>query len=113
MNASAAIANVTTTTATSADLPRYGRDRPRLQLLVREETGSGYRAGDSSRRRPTPLADEPETVSDWGQVHARIVELAGARAVHERELCRWLLAAERLGVHGRAGYASLREYAGR
>src|SRR5690606_36922214 len=29
------------------------------------------------------------------------------------ELCRWLLAAERLGVHTRAGYASLREYADR
>src|SRR5690606_3494799 len=31
------------------------------------------------------------------------------RAAHERELCRWLLAAERLEVHRRAGYASLAE----
>ncbi len=113
MNASTAIAPVTTTTATSGDAPRYGRDRPRLQLLAREETGSGYRAGDSSPRLPSPPADEPETVADWSQVHARVVELGAARAVHERELCRWLLAAERLGVHAHAGYASLREYASR
>jgi len=35
------------------------------------------------------------------------------RAAHERELCRWLLAAERLAVPTRAGYGSLREYVAR
>ena len=55
----------------------------------------------------------PETVGDWRLVHARVVELGAVRAGHEREICRWLLAAERLGVHTRAGHASLREYAER
>ena len=56
---------------------------------------------------------EPEQVTDWSLVHRRIVSLAATRAAHERELCRWLLAAERLEVHRRAGYASLAEYAER
>ena len=94
--------------ARTAKEPRYRRDRPRLLLLVREEIGSDYQR--SPRPSPAP-AEEPETVSDWGRVHARIVELGVERAVGERELCRWLCAAERLGVHARAGYASLREYA--
>jgi hypothetical protein len=107
-------AAVTTATgAITADAPSHYRHRPRLVLLAREETGSNYRARPSSHRPPSPPADEPETVSDWSRVHARIVELGAARASHERELCRWLLAAERLGVHARAGYASLREYASR
>ena len=55
----------------------------------------------------------PEQVSDWGLVHERIVGLGKDRAKHERELCRWLLAAERLGVHARMGCASLNEYAER
>jgi Holliday junction resolvase RuvA-like protein len=74
-------------------------------LLAREEPSS-YRAGE-----PPPV--EPETASDWAEVHDRIVTLGGDRARHERDLCRWLLAAERLGVHKRAGHASLREYADR
>ncbi|MBW2455833.1 MAG: hypothetical protein JRI68_15055 [Deltaproteobacteria bacterium] len=107
----------------------YRHGRPRL-LLVRDDAGSGSPVGEQA----APSADEPETVSDWSRVHARIAELGAARAHHERELCRslrsrfgvptrafgarhpctrWLLAAERLGVHARAGYASLREYAGR
>jgi hypothetical protein len=46
-------------------------------------------------------------------VHERIVCLAAERAALERELCRWLRAAERLAVHVRTGYASLHEYAER
>jgi hypothetical protein len=46
-------------------------------------------------------------------VHKRIVQLAVVRAAHERELCRWLLEAERLVIHLHAGYASLSEYADR
>jgi hypothetical protein len=49
----------------------------------------------------------------WPTVHERLLGLGKARAGHEREVCRWLLAAQRLGVHARAGYASLREYAER
>ncbi len=64
--------------------------------------------------RPKPIPPtEPETVSDWALAHARIVALGKERAGHEREVCRWLSCAERLGVHARAGYASLREYAER
>ena len=104
---------VAVTGAAAAEAPSQYRHRPRLVLLAREQTGPGYRAGDGSPHTPSPPEGAPETVSDWGRVHARIVELGAARARHERELCRWLLAAERLGVHARAGYASLREYADR
>ena len=55
----------------------------------------------------------PEAASDWASVHEALVGLARRRAAHERDTCRWLLAAERLGVHARAGHASLREYAER
>src|SRR5690606_33056415 len=50
---------------------------------------------------------------DWDVVHKRVVALAADRARHERELCRWLVAAARLGVAKRAGYGSFREYADR
>src|SRR5688572_18940084 len=71
-----------------------------------------------TRRHPVVLlrareSVAPEHVSDWSRVHERIVALRTERAGHEREVCRWLLAAERLGVHVRAGYANLREYADR
>jgi len=112
--------------ASTSHTPTYANGQPRL-WLVREETGSGYqpdvrtRRGDKVAGLPmAPLeqsggcpGDDPETVSDWNRVHARVVELGAERARHERELCRWLLAADRLGVHGRAGYASLHEYAAR
>jgi hypothetical protein len=75
-------------------------------LVAREEPGQGY-------GRPREASPEPENIGDWRQVHARVVALGAERAGHEREICRWLLAAERLGVHARAGYASLREYAER
>jgi len=61
-----------------------------------------------------PCADNrPESASDWKTVHERLGALGKDRAAHERELGRWLLAAERLGAHARAGFASLREYAER
>jgi hypothetical protein len=41
------------------------------------------------------------------------MRLAAERAAHEREVCRWLLAAERVAVHTFVGYASLAEYADR
>jgi len=93
-------------------MPRYQPGRPHL-WLVREDTGPGYQQGSRSSPSPAAVGDKPETIADWKRVHQHIAELGVARASHERELCRWLLAAERLGVHLRAGYASLREYAGR
>ncbi|MEJ7735506.1 MAG: hypothetical protein WKG00_40755, partial [Polyangiaceae bacterium] len=57
----------------------------------------------------SPPVLEPEAASDWTRVHERLVSLGEARAAHERDVCRWLLAAQRLGVHARAGYASLAE----
>ena len=93
-------------------MPRYQPGRPHL-WLVREDTGPGYQQGSRSSPSPAAVGDKPETIADWKRVHQRIAELGAARASHERELCRWLLAAQRLGVHVRAGYASLREYAGR
>jgi hypothetical protein len=79
-------------------------------LLVREEHGAGFASCAPSSRRPEL---EPETILDWCQVHERIVLLGAERAAHEREVCRWLRAAERLAVHARAGHASLHEYAER
>jgi hypothetical protein len=56
---------------------------------------------------------EPEEAMDWRLIHDRIVVLGAERATRERELCRWLRAAERLAVHTRVGMASLAEYAER
>ena len=72
------------------------------RLVVREDIASD----EGARRRP-------ETTSHWPSVHERLVALGRERAAHERDVCRWLLAAQRLAVHTRAGYASLREYAER
>jgi hypothetical protein len=81
------------------------RNPPTPLLRVCEET-SAYDA--------TPPPDvTPESASEWTQVHDQILHLAIDRARHERDLCRWLLAAERLAVPTRAGHASLREYADR
>jgi hypothetical protein len=92
----------------NAPLSIYRIDRrPQLALLFAREETSPY--GDASEGSTL----EPEAACDWTEVHERIVALRAVRAAHERELCRWLLAAERLGVHARAGYASLREYADR
>ncbi|MEJ7735347.1 MAG: hypothetical protein WKG00_39950, partial [Polyangiaceae bacterium] len=78
-------------------------------LLLRERTDDD--AGPKGRRAPATASPvlEPETAADWTSVHERLVSLGKARAAHEREVCRWLLAAQRLGVHARAGYASLAE----
>ena len=89
-------------------------------LIAREErlpcspTRSSYRS-DGPGPGPAPRCDaapgtEADRVLDWRLVHARIVLLGRERAMHERELGRWLRAAERLAVHVRAGYASLGEY---
>ena len=89
---------------TTTNLSSYRRDRPRLLLLVREETRSDYQANGRSPRPSSPLPeDEPETVADWSRVHARIVELSAERALRERELCR----SPRCRAAGcaRAGYA--------
>src|SRR6476660_8055645 len=77
--------------------------RAPLTLLAREEVSSS--CGDRSA--------EPETITKWQDVHERIVALGKERAGHERQVCRWLLCAERLGVFARCGHASLREYAER
>jgi 5-methylcytosine-specific restriction endonuclease McrA len=95
---------------------RYRVPRPVL-LLVRDD---GARApalapGCRPHRQPpcAPSLPEPEAATSWCEVHERIVCLAAERAALERELCRWLRAAERLAVHVRTGYASLHEYAER
>ncbi len=98
----------------------YGNPIAVRLLFAREETSGAY---GSAADEQTPLsshtasaqADDltPESVSDWARVHERVVQLGVDRAAHERELCRWLLAAERLAVPVRAGYASLHEYAER
>ncbi len=59
------------------------------------------------------LPAEPETTNEWIRAHQRITALGRERAGHERQVCRWLLCAERLGVFVRCGFASLREYAER
>jgi hypothetical protein len=91
-------------------LTRYRQHRS-LTLLAREDVSSYASAGETAQAVPPKL--EPETAVDWILVHERIVTLGKERALHEREVCRWLCCAERLGVHARAGYASVREYAER
>lgn len=83
--------------ATVYDLSRHLREA-RL-LVVREEASPPYGADDEA--------------ADWKHVDTRIIELGVERAAHEREVCRWLVEADRLGVPGRLGLASLREYAER
>jgi hypothetical protein len=68
---------------------------------------------DSSASQPAQTIAEPEKVADWKQVHEHLLQLRKNRAAHERDVCRWLCAAERLGAHACAGYASLCEYADR
>jgi hypothetical protein len=111
--------HTTLATCRATGEPSYRRHRPAVLLLVREQTGSERYQPDRSAQRPAvaepdpPPEPEPDSVSDWVVVHERIVELSAKRACVERQLCRWLLAAERLGVHARTGYSSLREYASR
>ena len=87
----------------------YRIGRPAL-LVVREQRGAAYGSTEPSRLAASSV---PENVSNWSEVHERIVALGAQRALHERELCRWLRAAERLAVHARTGHASLHEYAER
>jgi hypothetical protein len=85
---------------------RYRVPAPVVLFALEEQgSGEGYRG-----RGRSEAALEAETASDWCRVHERIVGLAAERAAHERELCRWLRAAERLGVHARTGYGSMHEY---
>ena len=88
------------------------RIRPPVLLLVRDER-IPEGAPSSARNAGWGTSPDPETISDWCQVHERMVGLGAERAAHERELCRWLRAAERLGVHARTGHGSLHEYAER
>jgi hypothetical protein len=71
---------------------------PRL-FLVREDVN--------------PETITPETVADWTVAHECLVALGAERTSRERDVCRWLLAAERLGIASRSGMASLKEYAER
>ena len=71
-------------------------------------------------REPVPMARQEVAGKagygaepDWKHVDARIVALGVERSAHEREVCRWLVEAERLGVPARLGFASLKEYAAR
>ena len=97
----------------SASGRTYPQARPVPLLLLRELTvdDSGAEA-----RAPAPSGASttaPEAASDWKQVHGQLVSLGKTRAAHEREVCRSLLAALRLGVHARVGYASHVELAER
>src|SRR5687767_13636158 len=66
----------------------------RLPRRARGDDGlSGYTAGPGHHDQ---LLGRPRSP----------VELARARATSERDVCRWLLAAERIGAHARAGFAS-------
>jgi 5-methylcytosine-specific restriction endonuclease McrA len=87
----------------------YQSARPTPLLLLRERTADDTESSDERTPATPPPVLEPEAASDWTKVHERLVSLGKARAAHEREVCRWLLAAQRLGVHARAGYASLAE----
>jgi hypothetical protein len=90
----------------STDLSIAYRPAPPIRLLrVCEDVVS-----ESDGRVQPP---DPESASQWASVHERLLGLGKDRAAHERDVCRWLLAAQRLAVHVRAGYASLREYAER
>ncbi len=90
-------------------------------LCAREETPERYGAVMSATAAPDDAApddaapddDAPETTTDWVRVHEAVLQLGVERASRERDLCRWLLAAARLAVPQRAGYASLHEYAQR
>jgi hypothetical protein len=90
----------------SARPVEYRTPSPIRALRIREDD-------PSSGRQAEHASPEPETAGQWANVHAVLVDLGRQRAAHERDVCRWLLAAERLSVHARAGYASLREYAER
>jgi hypothetical protein len=95
---------------THAYAATYGHSRPSPLLFFREETSTD----SESQQNSSPTAErEAEAATNWAAVHERLISLGRTRAAHERELCRWLLAAQRLAVHVRAGYASLREYAER
>ncbi|MEJ7729248.1 MAG: hypothetical protein WKG00_08530 [Polyangiaceae bacterium] len=88
----------------------YRDCRPAPLLFFREP-----RVAEPEPQRPPPLPApvDPETATDWTGVHERLASLGHDRATHEREVCRWLRAAERLAVHARAGYASVGELAER
>ena len=92
----------------SARIVEYRTPRPIRLLRIREDE-------PSNGRHAAHASPEPDlaTAAQWARVHAALVDLGRQRAAHERDVCRWLLAAERLSVHARAGYASLREYAER
>jgi len=96
----------------------YVNDLPLMLLLAREETMVGYGStsgspavlSEGSTTSESDPESEPEAALDWSQVHQRIVQLGAERGAHEREPCHWFVAAERLDVYRRTGYASLREY---
>ena len=86
--------------------------------FIESRADNGTRVTRYRIRPPALLAvreagPTPESVSDWRRVHERVVALGAERAAREHELCRWLRAAERLGVHARMGFGSLGEYAER
>lgn len=83
-------------------------------LLVREEREGESNRDDGEgverlRAVVGPAAADPAVASDWKEVHRELMALGKARVAHAREVCRWLLAAQRLGVHARLGYASVGE----
>src|SRR6187401_333277 len=90
----------------TAPIAAYAPGRPFRLLRFREDVVSE----DRHARPPVP---EPDAASHWASVHEALSSLGKQRAAHERDVCRWLLAAQRLAVHARAGYASLGEYAER
>lgn len=90
----------------------YPRSRPAPLLLLREHLTTDDEP-DAHPHPPSTSGGDPEATNDWMGVHAHLASLGRVRAAHEREVCRWLLAAQRLGVHRRVGYASLGELAER
>lgn len=49
-------------------------------------------------------------VSDWNQVHARLVELARERAALDWEEAKLLIIAQRMRIHAELGYGNFGEY---
>ncbi|HSN21630.1 MAG TPA: hypothetical protein VLS49_13185 [Usitatibacter sp.] len=51
-----------------------------------------------------------DIVDDWQRAHAELLRIAKERLALDRDEGRWLLVAQRMGVHRRLGFASFVEY---
>ncbi len=49
-------------------------------------------------------------LTDWRRAHAELLRIASDRVMLDRDEGRWLLVAQRAGVHRRLGFATFAEY---